>query len=158
MIGRRFTWRLAALTTCAVVLAACGADSVTPTAPSSTGGRSGVWLGTLHEVSGITGSLRLTLEERQVDARRSLITGTWTASYEVRSRDGSGTLTGTITDAIATLLLTPSTPGECDQVLPVAAGTYSTPQLTVSATSIQGAYSQLLCAGTATGRLTLTKQ
>jgi hypothetical protein len=158
MSGRRFTRHLAVLTTCAVMLAACGAASLTPTAPSSTGGRSGVWLGTLNEVSGATGSLRLTLEERQVDTRRSLITGTWTASYQARSRDGAGTLTGTITDALATLLLVPSTPVECDQVLPLAAGAYSTGSLTVSATSIQGPYSQLLCAGTVTGTLTLTKQ
>lgn len=158
MTVRRFTLCLAVLTVCGAFLASCGDQRATPTAPSGTGTRSGVWQGALNESSGTTGTLRLTLEERQVDTRRSLVTGTWTASYPDRSRDGAGTLTGTITDAIGTLLLVPSQSGDCDRVLLAATGTYSTPQLTISATTIRGSYSQLLCTSTVTGTLTLTKQ
>ncbi|MCC6987394.1 MAG: hypothetical protein IT181_00250 [Acidobacteria bacterium] len=157
MTDRRFALRLAATTVCGAILASCGGQGATPTAPSSTGTRSGVWQGTLNEASGTTGTLRLTVEERQVDARRSLLTGTWTASYQDRARDGAGSLTGTITDATGTLLLVPSTPGACDRVLLAAAGSYSASELAISAASMRGAYSQLLCTSTITGTLSLTK-
>jgi len=158
MTVSRFAPWLAVLTAGATVLAACGAGSATPTAPSAAGPRSGVWRGTLNDANGPTGTLRLTLDERQVDATRSLVSGTWTASFEDRSRDGAGTLSGVITNAVGSMMLVPTTPHTCDRVFAVTAGTISTPQLAISARSMEGPYSQALCPGTATGTLTLTKQ
>lgn len=156
------TWqsavRLAAVAACAALLTSCGAGTATPTAPSGTGPRSGIWQGTLADANGTTGTLRVTIEERQIDAARSLYSGTWTASYPDRSRDGAGSLTGTITGSAGTLLLAPTVTTTCSGTpLSPAAGTYSASRLTISNASIHGPYSQALCTGTLNGTLTLTK-
>lgn len=156
MIDRRIVQGVA-LAACASLLVACGNGSGSPTAPSGAGPWTGVWQGTLTDSTGSAGTLRLTLEERAIDARRALVSGEWTASFADTSRNGTGTVGGTITDAIGTLLLTPATPLPCPQPLAGAAGSYSLPALTRAGPSIQGAYSQLLCTSTRTGTLALTK-
>lgn len=151
--------RLAAVAACAALLTSCGADTATPTAPSAGGPRSGIWQGTLTDAHGTTGVLRLTIEERQIDAARSLYSGTWSATYQDGSRDGAGSLTGTITGSTGTLLLAPAVTTTCSGTpLSPAAGTYSSSQLTISNVAIQGPYAQARCAGTLNGTLSLTKQ
>lgn len=150
--------RLAAVAACAALLTSCGAGTATPTAPSGTGPRSGIWQGTLADANGATGTLRVTIEERRVDAARSLYSGTWTATYQDGSRDGAGSLTGTITGSAGTLLLVPTVTTTCSGPLSPAAGTYSASLLTISNVSIHGPYSQALCSGPLNGTLTLTKQ
>ncbi len=151
--------RLAAVAACAALLTSCGAGTATPTAPTGTGPRSGIWQGTLADANGTTGTLRVTIEERQIDAARSLYSGTWTATYQDRSRDGAGSLTGTISGSTGTLLLAPTVTTTCSGTpLSPAAGTYVSSQLTISSVLIQGPYSQALCAGPLNGTLSLTKQ
>ena len=149
-----------ALFICAAVFASygCGATG-SPTAPSGQGPRSGMWQGTLVDLNDVAGALRLTIEERRIDDSRSLLSGTWSATFQDGSRNGAGTLSGTITGTTATLLLTPSTPPACASG-PFAAtiGSYSAPQLTVSGASIQGAYSQATCTGAVSGTLAASQQ
>lgn len=159
MTTRRWAMWLATVAASVALLTSCGADTTTPTAPSAAGPRSGIWQGTLTDANGTTGTLRMTIEERQIDATRSLYSGTWNAIYQDGSRDGAGSLTGTITGSAGTLLLAPTVTTTCGGTpLSPAAGTYVSTQLTISNVSIRGPYSQALCAGTLNGTLSLTKQ
>lgn len=155
MKGRRFGLGLT-LIACATVLASCG-ERASPTGPSSNGPWTGVWQGTLTDTGGTTGTLQLTLEERAVDARGSLVSGAWTTSFADASRNGAGTVGGTVTEGVGTLLLTPATATACSQPIPGAAGSYSLSRLTLSGPALQGAFAQLLCTSTITGTVTLTK-
>jgi hypothetical protein len=160
MTGHGVQARLGALTLCAVLAAACGSGGGSPTAPSAppaTGPRSGVWQGTLTDDTGVAGTLRLTLEERSVDASSSVVSGSWSTIYQDTARNGSGTVLGTITGSVGSLLLTSSTTATCSGPFPAAIGSYNAPRLTVSNVSIEGPYSLALCTGTAPGRLALTK-
>ena len=157
MTDSRFALRLAALTVCGAFLASCG-ERASLTGPSSNGPWTGVWQGTLTDTGGSTGTLRLTLEDRALDARGSLVSGTWTTSFADASRNGAGTVGGTVTDGVDTLLLTPATAMACSQPIPGAAGSYALSRLTLNGRALQGAFAQLLCTNTITGALSLTKQ
>lgn len=160
MTIHRFVARVAVVAACAALLTACGAGAAgSPTAPSGAGPRSGTWLGTLTGPDDVAGTVRLTIEERRIDDVRSLVAGTWSATYQDASRNGAGTLGGTITGAAGSLLLAPFTPPPCASgPFASAVGSYSAPQLTISNASIHGPYSQATCAGSLTGTLTLAKQ
>ncbi|MBP7775846.1 MAG: hypothetical protein KA371_01810 [Acidobacteria bacterium] len=148
-----------ALVICAVAFAACGSGAGSPTAPSGAGPQSGTWLGTITDLNNVVGTLRLTIDERRIDGSRSLVSGSWSATFQDASRNGAGTLGGTITGATGTLLLTPVAPPACASG-PFASviGSYSAPQLAISSAAIQGPYSQSTCTGSLTGTLTLSKQ
>lgn len=152
--------RLGALVFCAALAAACGSGAggpTAPSAPSATGPRSGVWQGTLTDDTGGAGTLRLTLAERTVEASSSVVSGTWSTVYQDPARNGSGTVLGTITGSVGSLLLSSSATSTCGGPFPTAIGSYTAPRLTISDVSIEGPYSLALCTGTATGRLALTK-
>jgi hypothetical protein len=156
MIDRRSAVALA-LTACATVFASCGDTGTSPTGPSGSGPWTGVWQGTLTDTHGTTGTLRLTLDERPVDAQRSFLSGSWSTSFADSSRNGSGSVAGTATDTTGTLLFTPSAPATCSQTVLGAAGSYSLPQVRLVGASLQGAYTQLSCTGTVTGTLAVRK-
>lgn len=158
MTTRRWAVQFATVAACAALLTSCGTGTTTPTAPSGTGPRTGIWQGTLADADGTTGTLRVTLEERQLDAARSLFTGSWNATYRDASRNDSGTFTGTANGSSGTLLLTPATIAPCNIGSLVPAGSYASAQLTVTNVSMQGPYSQALCTGTLNGTLILSKQ
>lgn len=141
-------------------LVSCGGRGAdTPTSPTS-GARSGTWVGTVSDPDNGTGALRLVLDEFPIDATRSFFTGTWRTSFPDGSRDGGGTVTGTITASTGTLLLAPAMPATCPSSAPFGPpiGSYASPLLTVSATTIGGPYSHARCTGVVSGTLTLTKQ
>jgi len=157
MTVRRFALRLAALTVCGAFLSSCS-EPTSPAGPSSNGPWTGAWQGTLTDTGGATSTLRLTLEDRALDARGSLISGAWTTAFADTLRNGAGTVSGTVTDGVGTLLLTPATATACSQPVPGAAGSYSLSRLTLNGRTLQGVFAQLLCTSTITGTLSLTKQ
>ncbi len=151
--------RLAVAAACAALFVSCGSEAVrSPTAPSGTGPRSGSWRGTLTDTSNVTGTIRLTIEEHAIDAARSFVTGTWSTTFTDASRDGSGTVSGTIAGATGTLLLSPATAPPCGSgpFIP-AIGSYSSPMLTVSSVAMQGPYAHATCSGTISGTLLLAR-
>jgi hypothetical protein len=153
MTWRRLRCLIAALLLCA----ACGAS--TPTGPGRSGARTGAWSGTVADAVNGTGALRVVLDERTIDGDRSLLTGTWTSAFGGASRNGSGTVTGTIAGTAGTLSLNPTQSPTCPTAVPfpAAVGSYTVPALSVSDSLIGGAYVFVTCDGTVPGTLELRR-
>ncbi|MFN2444141.1 MAG: hypothetical protein ABR606_00910 [Vicinamibacterales bacterium] len=145
-----------------VAAAACG-DSTpttpTPVPPPALGPRSGTWLGTLADRVNGTGTVTVQLEDRPLDGSRSLLSGTWTASFPLVARVDGGTVGGNGTDATVSVVLSPSTRPACTPPMFLSSLTGSF-TLTLEGTGgrMTGSSLYAACDGGVSGRAELTKQ
>lgn len=132
-----------------------GCDRATPgpTGPSAPGPRSGVWSGTLTTASTVD-AVRLALDEQRLDADRSLLAGTWTATA-TSGGTTAGVIIGTLNGATGTLTLTPSATPTCatPPLLPGAVGTYIVTTLSAGTDTLRGPYQVGTCQGSLAGTL-----
>lgn len=147
--------RLALAAALAGALIACDSS---PTEPTDTS-RSGVWTGTVTDPANGSGTLRLVLEERRIDAQQSFWTGTWTTSFAVAANNGSGTIVGGVTGASALLSLAPTQAPSCAQPPPFgsAVGTFTAASLTATGKRITGSYQFATCTTVVTGTLDVSR-
>ena len=144
--------RLPVLLLLAGGLAACGRSS--PTAPTPAAGPyAGTWAGSLTDADG-TVAVRFEMQDRRVDASRSLLSGVW----RLTPGGPSGALSGTVTGGTATLVLTPDRPEACPSPTPFphAVGTYVAPALTIAPARLSGSYQRATCTGSVAGTLVLS--
>lgn len=143
-------------------LVACG-DSA-PTAPTSVpppalGPRSGTWVGTLTDRVNGMGTVTLQLEDRPLDPSRSLLGGTWSASFPEVTRVEAGTIGGTSSGTTISVLLSPLTRPTCSPpaAFPSLAGSFT---LTLDETGglMTGSSLYADCDIGVTGRAELTKR
>jgi len=140
---------------------ACGSDNKGPTAPTPAFDTlSGTWSGTISEPSAGTGRLVVVLEERQVAGLGRLLTGGWTVSFPNGGRYDSGSLTGTVTDAEARILLTPdgrlACPPPQGPIGPLPVGDWVL-EVTVSPRRLAGASLYFTCTTSLPGTVELTR-
>ncbi|MCC7035404.1 MAG: hypothetical protein IT179_21495 [Acidobacteria bacterium] len=152
---------LAVLVVMAGLGAAGCADDDGPTAPTPTVNTlSGTWNGTLSEPGAGTGRLVVVLEERTVTGLGRLLTGGWTVSFPNAGRYDSGSLTGTITDTEAHLLLTPASRPACPTppgpIGPLPVGDWAL-EMSVSARRLAGTSLYFTCTTTLKGTVELTR-
>ncbi len=141
--------------------AGCGEDSNGPTAPTPTlNTLSGTWTGTVSEPSAGTGRLVVVLEERTVAGLGRLLSGGWTVSFPNAGRYDAGSLTGTVTDTEARMLLTPENrlacPPPSGPVGPLPVGDWAL-EVTVSARRLAGTSLYFTCTASLSGTVELSR-
>jgi hypothetical protein len=147
-----------------IALAVVPACSKAPTTPSpipgfSGGANGGAWAGQLSDTANGRGMLRLAVEEAPIGNGRSVLGGTWSATFDDATANASGTLSGGVAGTEAQLTLRRSTPLICPNPGPVtsAYGSFFAPTLVIGGNAITGPYDYIACGGTAAGRLDLRR-
>lgn len=148
--------KIVVLLLCLITLPACGDDS--PTSPSPTlGPRTGTWVGPVNDPLNGSGTLRAEITELTIDASRSLIGGSWTATFADSSRNAAGNIGGIRSAGALSITAFPATTPSCTPAPQVTTGAYSI-EASFSATDITGTYRFSSCTDSVSGTIALRRQ
>jgi hypothetical protein len=138
------------------VLPACGDDS--PTSPSPTfGPRTGTWVGPVSDPVNGSGTLRAEITELTIDASRSLIGGSWAATFAESSRNAAGNIGGIRSADELSITAYPATAPSCTPAAQATPGAYLI-EASFSATEITGTYRFSTCRDSVSGTIALRRQ
>jgi hypothetical protein len=101
--------------------------------------------------------MRVELTELSIDASRSLLGGTWAATFSDPTRNAAGNVGGILSAGHMTVSATPTAPTTCTPAPLVPPGGFSI-AATVAANDITGTYTFGTCSGSFPGTISLGRQ